>query len=170
MKKTIMRISIWAFLVCCFACSQQGNQASVEEAKVETEASVNYDTFGEKINDADAVSTAQFVGSFSGDQKTVKLTGVATAVCKKKGCWMNIAVDGDQTMTVKFKDYGFFVPTDIEGKTVVFEGAAKKEVTDVATLQHFAEDAGKSPEEIAAITEPKEEITFEATGVLVSID
>jgi hypothetical protein len=39
--------------------------------------------------------------------------------------------------------------------------------TSVAELQHYAEDAGKSKEEIAKITEPKLELTFVADGVIV---
>jgi hypothetical protein len=37
----------------------------------------------------------------------------------------------------------------------------------VAELQHYAEDAGKSKEEIAKINSPKTELTFVADGVLV---
>ena len=68
---------------------------------------------------------------------------------------------------VKFYDYGFFVPKDISGKEVIVEGKAFKEVTPFDELRHYAEDAGKSADEIAAITEPKAEWKFEATGVLV---
>jgi hypothetical protein len=35
-------------------------------------------------------------------------------------------------------------------------------------LKHFAEDQGKSKEEVEAIKAPKKEITFEATGVIIS--
>jgi len=34
-------------------------------------------------------------------------------------------------------------------------------------LRHFAEDAGKTKNEIAEITEPKKEIVFQATGIKV---
>jgi hypothetical protein len=34
-------------------------------------------------------------------------------------------------------------------------------------LQHFAEDAGKSQEEITKITEPKVEMRLDATGVII---
>jgi hypothetical protein len=37
----------------------------------------------------------------------------------------------------------------------------------VETLRHYAEDEGKSKEEIAAITEPVTEYTFEAVGVII---
>ena len=70
-------------------------------------------------------------------------------------------------MFVKFKDYGFFMPKDIAGKRVVMDGYAFKEITPVDELRHYAEDEGKSPEEIAAIVEPKEELKFLAKGVLL---
>jgi hypothetical protein len=41
------------------------------------------------------------------------------------------------------------------------------DTTTVAQLRHYAEDAGKSKEEIAKITEPKIELTFMADGVIV---
>ena len=34
-------------------------------------------------------------------------------------------------------------------------------------LKHYAEDAGKSKEEIATIKEPKKEIVLQAKGILV---
>jgi len=69
---------------------------------------------------------------------------------------------------VTFKDYGFFVPKDsAAGKEVVFSGVARRKITDVATLRHYAEDAGKTQEEIDAIMEPKEEIEFVANGVVI---
>ena len=148
----------------CFSCATSTEEQ--KKAEVQQEASATYDSFGAEIDDKGAMPLVQFASEFNSDSASVKLSGVATAVCKKKGCWMNIAVDGDETMKVTFKDYGFFVPKDIEGKNVIFEGVATRQVTDVATLKHYAEDAGKSKEEIDAITEPKEELVFEATGIL----
>ena len=59
------------------------------------------------------------------------------------------------------------MPLNIVGKDVVLQGEAKKTITSVEMLKHYAEDAGKSKEEIEKITEPKTEIEFIATGVLV---
>jgi hypothetical protein len=39
------------------------------------------------------------------------------------------------------------------------------DTTTVEELKHFAEDDGKSKEEIEKITEPKIEMVFEASGV-----
>jgi Domain of unknown function (DUF4920) len=74
---------------------------------------------------------------------------------------------GGKELMIRFKDYGFFVPKDCDGKTATIQGKVKKEVIDVATLRHYAEDAGKTKEEIEKITKPEEKYTFEAVGVIL---
>jgi len=96
--------------------------------------------------------------------QAINVEGEVREVCQAKGCWMTI---GDEEMMVKFKDYGFFVPKDISGRQVVMHGKAYYQVTPLEELRHYAEDAGKSAEEIAAITEPKKELRFLASGVLL---
>lgn len=124
--------------------------------------------FGEKISPKKAM---KFKKLHKKMQKTdgmndVKVRGTVTSVCQAKGCWMTIAED-DKEMFVKFKDYGFFMPKDIDGREVIMEGTAYREVVSVDELRHLAEDAGKSEEEIAKITEPKEELQFLAHGVIL---
>ena len=101
------------------------------------------------------------------DSLDIKLTGKIIEVCQKKGCWMVMNIGEGKSMRVKFKDYSFFVPKDASGKTIIIEGKAFSETTSVATLQHYAEDAGKSKEEISKITVPETEIGFEAHGVIL---
>ncbi|KAF5299905.1 hypothetical protein FQR65_LT19429 [Abscondita terminalis] len=50
---------------------------------------------------------------------------------------------------------------------LVVEGKAKLKTSSVAWQKHYAEDMGKSKEEIAKITKPKESITIVADGVIV---
>ncbi|MEZ4900456.1 MAG: DUF4920 domain-containing protein [Spirosomataceae bacterium] len=124
--------------------------------------------FGKKINDKKALAAAELPAKMGGQEKiATKVVGTVESVCQAKGCWMKVKTTDGQTMRVSFKDYGFFVPKDIAGKTVVFEGEAVKKTTPVSELRHYAEDAGKSKEEIAKITEPKNELTFVADGVIV---
>ena len=102
------------------------------------------------------------------EEVTTAMKAKVSEVCQAKGCWMTLVDQSTKTeFMVKFHDYGFFVPKDIGGREVIVEGKAYKEVTPVDELRHYAEDAGKSPEEIAAISEPKEEWKFMATGVLL---
>jgi Domain of unknown function (DUF4920) len=120
-----------------------------------TEGVITYDAMRSKMLKADKLNE-------------VKVSGTVETVCKAKGCWMNIASEkGEPPMHVEFKDYAFFMPLDIEGKKVVMLGKAVKEITSVEDLRHFAQDEGKSKEEIAKITQPKEDIKFLAEGVLI---
>ncbi|MEL6250452.1 MAG: DUF4920 domain-containing protein [Bacteroidota bacterium] len=142
-----------------------------EESQDKTEAtSMNMSYHGEKIDAENAVSVAQLPG-LMGDKELlegIKLEGDITAACVNKGCWMKTAMDGDQSLHITFKDYGFFVPTDAAGKKAIFEGKAYYDTTDVATLRHYAVDGGMSEEEAEkTITEPEYSLAFEATGVII---
>ncbi len=101
------------------------------------------------------------------DSLNAVVKGKVESVCLKKGCWMNIVADNGESMFVKFKDYGFFMPMDIAGQEVVMNGYAFKDVTSVDELKHYAEDEGLSQDEIDAIVEPKEELKFMASGVFI---
>jgi len=96
-----------------------------------------------------------------------RIQGEVLGTCSKKGCWMEIAT-GEDTLFVKFKNYEFFVPTEgVEGYHTVLEGVAYYDTTTVTELKHYAEDAGKTQEEIDLITEPEYSINFTATGVMM---
>ena len=125
-------------------------------------------TYGEKITAKGAIPVTKLATKMgTGSKLDTKISGKVLEVCTKKGCWMKLENTAGETTMVTFKDYGFFMPTNIVGKTVVLEGVSKQEVTSVDELKHYAEDAKKSKEDIAKITEPKKEIKFEAKGVLV---
>ena len=47
--------------------------------------------------------------------KIVLTSARVEKVCQKKGCWMGLR-NKNQKLRVVFRDYGFFVPTDIIGK------------------------------------------------------
>lgn len=99
--------------------------------------------------------------------ENVAIKGKVTDVCEKKGCWLTIQTDDNSQFFVKMKDYAFFVPTALKGKNVVLEGNAERKVISVDEQKHYAEDAKKSQSEIDAITQPKEEIRFLASGIKV---
>jgi len=90
-----------------------------------------------------------------------------TAVCPKKGCWVTLENTQNVEVFVKMKDYAFFLPQNIAGKTILLDAKVTKQETSVKELRHYAEDAGKSKEEIAKITKPKVEIRVLANGIKV---
>ena len=101
------------------------------------------ETFGSPLDDAvPAVSLEQIAGDgerFVG--QSVRVEARVSEVCQKKGCFF-IAQEGSSVLRISFKDYGFFVPTNISGKRVMFVGeVVAKEITPEAA-EHFAEDLG----------------------------
>jgi hypothetical protein len=84
------------------------------------------------------------------DGKPVRVRGEIASVCQKRGCWMRLR-DGEHEARIRFRDYAFFVPLDVSGRSAVVEGVASVTVTTQAMRRHYAEDAGKSPAEVAEI-------------------
>ena len=97
----------------------------------------------------------------------VKIEGEILSSCPMKGCWMKIKAEKD-TILVRFKDYGFFVPkTGIEGDKAIINGKMSIETLSVELLRHYAEDAGKSKDDIEEIIKPEVSLTFLADGVFI---
>ena len=97
----------------------------------------------------------------------VKIEGEILSTCPMKGCWMKIRAEED-TILVRFKDYGFFVPTDgVVGDKTIINGKLSVDTLSVALLKHYAEDAGKPSEEINKIKDPEVSMTFLAEGVMI---
>lgn len=166
MKKLIL--SAFILTAAFFACTSPNSSQEASQGEAVAEENKPIGLFGAEIDDKGLVSLDQLVATLeSQDEFEGKVVGEIKEVCSMKGCWMTIDLPNGQTMRVTFKDYGFFVPKNSHGYPVIIEGIASKKVTDVATLKHYAEDAGKSQEEIDAITEPKQEYAFEAVGVII---
>ena len=146
--------------------------ASCNTNKVKKDELANYEVFGDTITTANVISTKELAEKYKdlkvGDTVNVKFEGVVDEVCQKKGCWMTVDLGEDQTTFVRFKDYSFFVPFEAPTHNAVVEGKAFIAETSVEELQHYAKDAGKSEEEIAAITEPQRDLSFLANGVLIA--
>jgi hypothetical protein len=168
MKKIVLFIAISLVVVSC------KNETQTTEIKAEdVKKEIAYASVGMKINDADALTSERMMVHYknmkAGDTVPTKMKAKIIEVCSAKGCWMKLDMDGENQVMVKFKDYGFFMPLDAQGDVVV-NGKAFIEETPVDELRHYAEDAGKSKEEIEAITEPKLEYKFEADGVLLKAE
>ncbi len=153
-------------------CASQDQSSPENAAAADTPQAASeeaaYIQRGEHITPEGAVNVSQMMERLqqAGKVDHIKVTGEVAAVCKKKGCWM-VITDGLDSVRVIFKDYGFFVPKDIEGRTVVAEGTAYFDTLTVAQQRHYAQDRGASEEEIAAITDDIITPIFEAAGVLI---
>ena len=128
----------------------------------------NFDTYGQSFDTAVINNyKAEKESLLNNPQDDTKLEGQILSTCPMKGCWMKMSVERD-TILVRFKDYGFFVPkTGAEGKSAIVNGKLSVDTLSVAQLRHYAEDAGKSKDEISKIVKPEITISFLADGVVI---
>ena len=157
-----MRLTLGIFMVLLIAACQPRSYQQLKQTSAAVEK------FGDEVKDKKLVTLSDLERQLSYvDTVHITTMGEINSVCQKKGCWMTVSpsADSSPSFMVKFKDYGFFVPKDVSGETVVMHGKAYRQVTSVNALRHYAEDAGKSQREIDAITQPKEELIFIADGV-----
>ena len=162
MKLIFGFVSICVFVGACHSPSINNTREITQEKKRVA------DNYGESVAENEVFSTKEMYRQLK-DKKSFngKVLAPIREICANKGCWLTIELPEGNIMRVTFKDYGFFVPQEAEGYPVILEGVARLQVRDVATLRHYAQDAGKSKEEIALIETPKEEFTFEAAGLLI---
>ena len=156
-------------LVVITACKEKDSQSQTASEEPKTQAS---QVFGSSFDPEGSKSGADMLLAFGdlgdSDSLAISFRGEVTDVCKMKGCWIKVALDGEQEVRVTFKDYGFFVPKDITGKEVTLHGKGFIEEVSVEDQRHFAEDGGATAEEIAKITTPKVTYSFVADGVLLN--
>lgn len=166
MKKNTLFIVVFSCFMNCNAVQKETISFSIEDVDI-----MEYTGFGEKVSAVTIynknVMTETYKGLKEGDTINVAFLSTVNDVCEVKGCWMKIDLDAKEEATIRFKDYSFFVPLDLERDTVIVQGSAFVSETSVADLKHLAEDAGKSAEEITLIMEPKMTYSFVADGVLI---
>ncbi len=174
-----MKILATIFLIALtiMSCKEQegaNDNAFAKAESVNTTLQDEYVSYGAAISSENSLTKSEVAERYAalaeGDTAVVKFEAPINDVCASKGCWMRLDIADEEQVFVKFKDYGFFVPTDTKNGSAIVEGKAYLEEVSVDELRHMAEDAGKSKEEIAAITKPERELRFMADGVLIKAE
>lgn len=76
--------------------------------------------------------------------KTIALEGPVRQACTRKGCWMELAnAPKGPGVRVRFKDYGFFVPTDAAGATALAEGQVIVAEVSEEEAAHWASEGAQ---------------------------
>ena len=155
-------------LILSVACSAP-ESSEVSEENAAEEVKIEFAYYGDTIDPNGSMAMTEVVNLVDQTgEATAKIEGTITSCCQKKGCWMVMDVAGyENEIRVTFKDYGFFVPLNSAENWAVVEGKAYLDTVSVETLRHYAEDEGKSEEEIMEITEPEISLAFEASGVAI---
>jgi len=149
-----------------FGSCQSGN---TEETHEEEQVTTIDSTYGEPFTKEGAISVSQFNEQMMGKDSldNIVVEGELSEVCQAMGCWVKLKNEGGEPIFVKMRGHDFYVPKDVAGKHVYLKGTGIREITSVEQLKHYAEDAEESEETIAAITEPKEEIKIDASGIII---
>ncbi len=74
--------------------------------------------------------------------KSVIVEGKVRAACSRKGCWMELSPENatSPTCRVRFKDYGFFVPTDSAGATARISGEVRVRTLPAEEVAHLSSE------------------------------
>ncbi|MBO6524419.1 MAG: DUF4920 domain-containing protein [Balneolaceae bacterium] len=144
------------------AVSAQSNSEVIRLSEP-VQATESYEVFGAEL-DVESLEPISLAEIINGEEaEKITLVTSVSEVCAKKGCFF-IAQDGDFTARITFKDYGFFIPTDSQGKEVILVGDFSVETLSEEKAKHYAEDAGKDASEIKG---EQKEYSIVATSVVV---
>ena len=141
-----------------FASAYAGEVVRLSEPVATTDTT---ETFGSVLDTTTPLVALADVGAANVGE-IVRVEARVSQVCQKKGCFF-IAIDGDAMVRVSFKDYGFFVPTDVSGKRVTFVGEVIEKEMTKKEADHYAEDMG----EASAAVAPGKTYEIVATAVTV---
>ncbi|MGZ8537018.1 MAG: DUF4920 domain-containing protein, partial [Flavisolibacter sp.] len=122
--------------------------AQEEKEKIQAAKGVVYGTVSaEKA----PVNPDEIINKLVDNKYEGQIKGKVAEVCVAEGCWIRLQKADGTTLMVKAKDHSFLMPENIVGKTVLVEGTATVKEIPESQRRHYAEDAGKSKEEIAKI-------------------
>lgn len=98
--------------------------------------------------------------------KELIVEGTVKAVCKKKGCWMELAASADKNAPgcrITFKDYGFFVAKDSQGSAARVEGKVEVKTLSKSEIDHLEQEGATFANKLA--DGGAKQIALVATGV-----
>ncbi len=124
----------------------------------------NGEHFGEPMESRQVVSFAT-VDASPADyfDQTVLVEATATAVCARKGCWMQVEDQGATAMVRWESGCGgqYTFPDDAIGRRILIQGSFYPKTISPEDAEHIEEEAGKS------VDIPLEGYEFNASAVLV---
>lgn len=132
----IISVILFASLICL-----RVEAADVKRLSEPVQVDVTSETFGEGVNSWPQEVTLEELLAEPEEflQQRFSLETPVSKVCKIKGCFF-IAQQGPNLIRVAFKDYGFFVPTDIDGKKIKLIGELIRKEVSTKQAEHFNKD------------------------------
>ncbi len=151
------------------ACDKSGSTS--EAATAPAARSAKTTKFGAGVTLADTVGIDKILAEPAAFQgKTVRVEGMVTDVCPKRGCWFDMAgeVPG-QKLKFKVTDGEMVFPVESKGMYAVAQGQVMvKELTLEQSKQYaeeMAHEYGK-PFDPASVTKPVQIVRLDGTGAV----
>ncbi len=143
-----------------------GGDQGVVRLSEPVEVTDTHETFGAAMADAGEPITLSALVENHADYEgsSVVVEARVSKVCQKKGCFF-IAKDGATTVRVSFRDYSFFVPTDISGRRVTLVGELRRVELSEEQAAHFKQDLRSADANVA----PGPQFEIVATAVRVPL-
>ena len=146
--------------------------AAAEQPPAPTPLDMPGDKYGNGVTMTEVITASELMARADElDGQRVRVEGEVLEVCKKMGCWMNLA--GDQpgsSLRIKVTDGEIIFPTEAEGRYAVAEGLVKRMPLSLedsrAYLAHEAEEQGREfdPE---SVTEAITVVRVDGLGAMI---
>ena len=128
--------------------------------------------YGEPLTGTETIAISELLGNpepYLGE--VVRVEGLVTAVCEKRGCWMSLAGEEEfQEIRIKVDDGVIVFPMEAKGRRATAEGVFTKiEMTMEQTLayrEHHAEEHGEEFDP-STVTEPLVFFQIRGTGAVI---
>ncbi len=151
------------------AAAEAGTESGTDSGTVSADGTV----YGKPLTDVPTVAVSELIDNIDNYAgKQVRVEGMITDVCAKRGCWMKVAGDREfETVTFKVQDGVIVFPMSDRGRHAVADGVARKVEMNLEKtkkfLAHKAEESGKEFDP-ATVTEPLSMVRLDGIGAVVS--
>jgi len=128
--------------------------------------------YGDGVTLEESVPVSQIYDDLDGYVgQRVRVEGLVTGVCEKRGCWLELAGDREfETIRVKVEDGVIVFPVSARGQYAVAEGVLSRIDYDVeeakAYLAREAEESGQAFDP-ASVTAPLTVVQIAGTGAVI---
>jgi len=176
-KKALVFVVVSGLVVLLGACDMDSGESGLVNratgsVTTETVADPGGQVYGAGVEDIESISIAAIAAdpeAFNG--KMVRVEGMVTDVCAKRGCWIELA-GGASGAKARFKvtDGEMVFPMSAKGQSAVAQGRVITQTLSLEELraleEHFAKEAGLEfdPD---SVTEGRTVFRIQGTGAVI---
>jgi Domain of unknown function (DUF4920) len=172
MSRLFLLVIAVAFLGACDKSSSASSEHGAAAATTAPAQQPKGETFGAGVKLAETTSIDAILAEPKKyDGKTVRVEGMITDVCPKRGCWFELAGSKPgEKLRFKVTDGEMVFPVDSKGRKAIAEGViAVKELTleeTKARAEYEAKEYGKAYDP-ASITAPTAIVRIDGVGAVI---